>query len=262
MNAEQMLRASAAESIGIRSSVDGDEERVKKPKSRLKYIIHIAVMSITIASIIVQGVAMAVERSALMYVAGIIALLLAAVVCARQVLMAKTDTLREVHNKLREEVNRLTGENNELHNNVDELQTDVVKVQDIEKQLSQIAEADGTNVNHLVDLVKTNATTTRKQADCLKGSVAEAVLTSVLRTDRDSDLKITDREVDILVRRLKHQDGIKIEEKDLRDSLCKGDGSIGNLMNFFRKIMDETADNEANQALTLDMESFCKSYRR
>jgi len=245
-------------SPNVSASVDlpdyaNEEDNVTK-RSGTKYIIHTAVMSATIASVVVQILAMVVERKVLMFVAGGLALLLAIVVASRQVLMARMDTLRDVHNKLREEVNRMTGENNELHSSVDELETEVGRVQDIEKKLLEIAKADNTNVDHLVKLVNENAITLQRQAQCLKGAVAEQVLTSVLRTDRDSDLKITDREVDILVARLKHQDGIKIDEEQLRAVLKKNDGTIGSLMGFFRSMMDDEESTERS-IISVDVES-------
>lgn len=87
----------------------------------------------------------------------------------------------------------------------------------------------------------------------------EQILTSVLRTDRNSDLKLNDREVDILVTRLRHQNGIKVEEKQLREVLQNSDGSIGNLMRFFRSTMDESTDDEG--PISLDMPSLRNSHR-
>ena len=77
----------------------------------------------------------------------------------------------------------------------------------------------------------------------MKAAVAEQILTSILRTDKDGDLQITDREVDILVMRLKHQEGVEIEEQALRRELAKVSGSIGSLMEFFRNMEDETSEN-------------------
>jgi len=239
---------------------DDKTENTEKSGTSKSVAIHTAVIFITIASVIMQCLAMAIEQSTFLYCVGILALLLATVVGVRQVTMAKMDTLRDFQNKLREEVNELTVLNNELHNNVNDLETEVDRVQDLERKLSNIARADGTNVDHLVELVKANSIIIAKQSECIKGSVTEQVLTSVLRTDRNSDLKLNDREIDILVRRLRHQDGIKVEENQLRTVLQKGDGSIGNLMDFFRSIMDESTDDKG--PITLDMPSLHTSFRK
>lgn len=186
-------------SDGILWDLAGNDEKSGKSKSvGLKYTRHTAVISITIASVIIQCLAMAIEQSALLYFVGILALLLATVVGVRQVsygskryyafhgpflspkilisntmpfiihitqvTMAKMDTLCDLQNKLREEINELTGENNELHNNVNDLETEVDKVQDLERKLNDIALVDGSNVSHLVELVKENSIIIAKQS--------------------------------------------------------------------------------------------------
>ena len=86
----------------------------------------------------------------------------------------------------------------------------------------------------------------------MKAAVAEQILTSILRTDKDGDLQITDREVDILVMRLKHQEGVEIEEKVLRKELAKVSGSIGSLMEFFRNMEDESSSKNSGIAVNMD----------
>jgi len=238
------------------------EEADDEKKTGLKYLLSTVVMSVAAGSFVLQILAMIVANHGLMYFSGVLACLLASAVGIQQVLISRMDTLRDVHNKLRDEVNRMTEENNELNRNVNDLQDEVSRVEDIESQLSELAQVGNVHVNDLVGLVKENDTTLKKQIRCVKASAAENILTSILRTDRDADLQITDREVDILIRRLKHLDGVKVDENQLRAELKKSDGSISNLMNFFRNIDDESNELKERTPLSVDMQSYRKSYRK
>jgi len=245
-------------SIEHRPGEDVDEEK----KTGLKYLLSIAALSAAIGSFVFQILAMVVANHGLMYFAGVLACLLASAVGTQQVLISRMDTLRDVHNKLRDEVNLMTEENNELNRNVNDLQDEVSRVEDIEAQLTELAQIGNVHVNNLVSLVKENDITLKKQIRCVKASAAENILTSILRTDRDSDLQITDREVDILIMRLKHLEGVKVDENQLRESLKKNGGSISNLMKFFREIDDESNELKERTPLSVDMKSYRKSYRK
>lgn len=220
------------------------EEGEEKPKlTGWGYVRSIAANLLATGSLAMQVVIILTVGSIFTYIAGGIGAFVALVVGLRQFKLSKMDTLRDVHNKLRDEVNRMTEENNILSSNVTELSGEVDRVEVIEGELQEIARVGQTNVDNLVKLVAENAETMRQQIKCVKAAVAEQILTSILRTDKDGDLQITDREVDILVMRLKHQEGVEIEENALRRELQKVSGSIGSLMEFFRNMDDETSEN-------------------
>ncbi len=81
----------------------------------------------------------------------------------KQIIMQRIDTLRVVHNKIRQEVNRFMEENNNLTRNVDGLEDKTIKLQEVTKQLDQIAEKQGASAQELVTLVKENAETIKEQ---------------------------------------------------------------------------------------------------
>jgi len=245
-------------SLSVAASVDrsaiehqGEDEA---PKTGLQYLFSIAAMCLAVGSFGFQIAAIVITLGPFMYIAGGLGMVIAAAVGVRQITIAKMDTLRDIHNKLRDEVNRMTGENNLLHNNVDELETEVHRVEKIEGELTIIAERGNMNANKLVDLVKQNAETLKRQTKCVKASVAEQVLTSILRTDRDSSLTITENEVNRLCLRLKHLDGIKIDEAQLRSILKTNDGSVGSVMQFLRS-MDPDSDETDDIGIKVDLQS-------
>jgi len=235
---------------------DPGEEVVEENKTSFKYFLRIAPMLTAAGSLVFQILAMVFKDNWLMYFSGILACLLASLVGTQQILITRMDKLRDVHNKLRDEVNRMTEENNELNGNVSGLQTEVNRVEDIEAQLEELAQDGNVQVNDLVGSVKENDITLKKQIKCVKASAAENILTTLLRTDRDGDFQITDREADNLIRRLKHLDGLRIEEDKMRAVFNQTGTSISNIMNFLREIDDENNELRQNTPLSVDMESY------
>ena len=134
-------------------------ENEKKKKDKISSVIII----VGLTSMVLQFLAMAWSRANVMYAAGIIGLSIAPLVVIRQFVLMRMDSLRCVHNKLRMEINKLTLENNALQRNVDDLQVEVEKVSEVEVELAQIAESQGTNVGELMDLVKVNGIVIKAQ---------------------------------------------------------------------------------------------------
>jgi len=232
---------------------EGSQGSEKEKLTGWKYLRSIAAGLLAAGSLAMQVVIILTVGGIPTFIAGGLGAFVAVCVGVRQAFLSKMDTLRDVHNKLRDEVNRMTEENNILSSNVNELSGEVDRVEVIEGELQIIAEVGQTNVNNLVNLIAENAETMRAQVKCVKAAVAEQILTSILRTDKDGDLQITDREVDILVMRLKHQEGVEIEEVSLRRELAKVSGSIGSLMEFFRHMEDETSE---NSPIAVNMEAY------
>ena len=141
---------------------EGNEEADGNKKKN--HILATIVLFGSTASIFLQIVAMWLETSIVVYVMGIIAIIIAPMVMLRQVRLSKMESIRQVHNDLRKEVNRLQGENGVLKDRVNGLQVEVDKVEDLEKQLSNIARSQNANVNDLVEAVKENGIILKEQA--------------------------------------------------------------------------------------------------
>jgi len=242
---------------------DDGSEPVKRQKTGLKHLFSTVIMSASIGCIVFHLMSMLLHRDGkIIYVAGILGIIVSIVVISRQMLLARIDTLRAVHNKVREEVNRLQEENNDLHRNVDELQVKVEHVQNIEQQLSQIAQSQNSTVNKLMILVKENGVVVKKQSDVIKASFAEQLFTTVLLTDRNNDMKITEREANLLVMRLRNQQGIKLNENELRASLRRSNGSISAIMDIVHNLEKQNNQNDEEKIVEIDVDAFVRSYKK
>lgn len=157
----------------------------------------------------------------------------------KQVILLRLDTLRTVHNKIRMEVNRFMEENNKLTRNVDGLEDQVLRLQDLQEDLERVAQAQGCTANELVSLVEENASTLKQQKALAKAELQEQLLSTVLRTDRNGDLQIDEREANILVLRLKNRAGVEFNEEHVRQSLVETRGSLPALLNLLREISNE-----------------------
>lgn len=68
----------------------------------------------------------------------------------------------------------------------------------------------------------------------------EQLLTAVLRTDRNGDFQIDEREATVLISRMRNFPGIVFDENRVRKSLLKANGSLPALMNIIREIGEES----------------------
>lgn len=221
---------------------DMNEQNKLEAKKKKKDKISSAIIIIGLTSMVLQFLAMAWAQSTVMFVAGIIGVSIAPLVVIRQFVLMRMDTLRCVHNKLRMEINKLTLENNALQRNVDDLQVEVGKVSEVEGELAQIAESQGSNVGELIDLVKDNGIVLKAQEKCARAAFQESLLTTILRTDRDQSMTISEREANILIMRMRNQDGIHLDEDRFRQALAESHTSISSVLKIVREIDQEHDD--------------------
>lgn len=236
-----------------------DENMAKDEEEKKRgYTLSYFVFLISGASILLQIFAMWIEASAVVYVMGVVGIIISPIVILRQVRLNKLETVRMVHNKLRQEVNRLQEENDALQGQVHDLQVEVDKVDDLERQLGAIAKDQGANVKDLVEAVKENGIILKEQAKCAKAAFEEQLFTTVLRTDRNRDMRIEGREADILILRLKNQEGITLNEEKFRDRLEK-ESSVATLMKIVYDLEKEGQGDDA--ILKVNMEEIVESQR-
>ena len=77
-----------------------------------------------------------------------------------------------------------------------------------------------------------------------KADLQEQLLATVLRTDRDGNLQIDDREASILVLRMKNHGGLEFNEERVRRALVKTNGSLPALLNILRQIGGDEDDDD------------------
>lgn len=160
------------------------------------------------------------------FAASAVAIFVALIVVKRQIIdMAPTHTLRFVHNKLRRKVHHLFLANNQLKEHVDDLEKQIENLQECESQLSVISKKQNKNVDQLVDLVRENATLLDKMTRAIKANATMSLVDLALDSDRDESSLFSEREIESLLVRLGHVDGIEVNEKVLRAKL-KEDNSL------------------------------------
>ena len=258
---------SASESTPSREVSSGSDDIKEKDKidegsngvSRKDSTIFSVVLIVCLACFIIQITAMAIEKSAAVIVGAIFGTLWAPVVLVRQRQLKKMQSLREVHNKIREEVNKLQGENEILEGNIDELDTQVEGLEHVEKQVKDITERQGYNVNNLILMVKENGSILKDIKKLVKADFRQQILTTVLRSDRDCDMTIQDKEIDMLLLRLKHQRGIVINEVKFRDALVSKEGCISAIMSFLRETEDQDDIEDKNAIISVDVDEICNA---
>lgn len=225
------------ESPSPTTAQDGTEQEKLEKQSKRTNTVTIIVMVLILATFGFQGLAIGYHTdSVIVIVSGVISAIVASTAGVKQVIMRRMDTLRMVHNKIRSEVNRFMEENNKLTRNVDGLEDEVIQLQDIEKQLNGIAERTGSTAKELIALVKENSAILKQQKILAKADLQEQLLATVLRTDRDGNLQIDEREASILILRMRNHGGLEFDEERVRNALVKTNGSLPALLRILRQI--------------------------
>jgi hypothetical protein len=115
-----------------------------------------------------------------------------------------------------------------------ELEGELEPLKDTEAKLASIAEKNGTSMNTLRELVKENQKTLDGMSKRIKNDME-----AVLHAKRDEDGNFSDREVKILVLRLKGLPAIEVDEEKFaeRASMTRSPSSVSDVM---RTITDDT----------------------
>mmetsp|Transcript_16962 Transcript_16962/g.21462 ORF Transcript_16962/g.21462 Transcript_16962/m.21462 type:complete len:276 (-) Transcript_16962:228-1055(-) len=161
-------------------------------------------------------------------------------------ILNKLGTFRDLHNLLRSKVNELMLENNKLTANVDRLDGSVTELEQIESELASIANTD--NVDRLVYVVSETKRINQKMKKNTQAKIVQQLITTVLRTDRDLDLKIGPIELKNLMMRLDHQPGFDFHADRFMNLLGNTDEPvpIENIMRVIRNLKDDSVPEEEN----------------
>lgn len=205
-------------------------------KRKITIVISTIVILIAISCIIMHAFALYEDQVVVVYVSSICGILMSLGAIHSQYILATIETLRCVHNKIRMQINTMMTENNHLQRNVSALQSQVERVQTVEDEISRIAQGSSRNVQNLVAIVKENERIVKRQGELARQAFQEQLLTSVLRTDRNQDMHITDREVDVLILRLRAQEGIQLKDEKFREHIMESKGSIWSIVELLNEI--------------------------
>lgn len=158
-------------------------------------------------------------------VAGVVALAITPIVLIQRFHLNKLSTFREIHNKLRQNVNKISMENDDLERQTTRLHQKAERVKMVESNLDRIVAKQGGSVDQFVNLVKENGVLQQQMGELLTAQVAQQLMSSIVRADRDQDFDIEDQEVDQLIFQIRAIRGVdQIDENQLRMVLKKTKG--------------------------------------
>jgi hypothetical protein len=146
--------------------------------------------------------------------------------------------LRKVQNELRHKVNDFADLNVALGESNTKLEGELAPLKDTEAKLASIAEKNGASVNTLRELVKENQKTVDGMNKHIKEDVLQSMMEAVLNAERDEDGNFSDREIKMLVIRLKGLPAIEVDEDKFvgRASITR---SLSSVFDMMRTITDD-----------------------
>ncbi|CAB9506407.1 expressed unknown protein [Seminavis robusta] len=167
--------------------------------------------------------------TSVVYVAGIVAILVAPIVMKNQMEMEDKGGLRRVHNRLRENVNVLSSENTKLCGHVNDLVKQVKSLKHVEEELGTIAQENEQDVETLVKLVKENGEITKAITKATKAQAVAQIVDVFLDSDRDESSSLDEKEIQMLSYRLGNLHGIQVNQ-ELFQQKAKEDSSMPGIL--------------------------------
>jgi hypothetical protein len=218
------------------SEADSKKQGILDFQRKITNFITTVVVIVSISAIILECFSMIQIQKNVVYISGIIGLVLSPTVLLKQMILATMDTLRAAHNQIRMEINRFMEENNELHRSVDTLEFEANRLKLAEEDLARVTGGSNQSTMELVKAVKENEGYVNRIEQLTRMAFQEELLKTILRSDKNKDLKITAVEVRALVGRFKVKRGFHLNENRLMNVL-EEDGSVASVV---RLIKDET----------------------
>jgi len=187
-------------------------------------------------------VAMIIEQSAVVIVGGILSAIVGPYAYWQQTRLTDIKALKETQRAVQNEVDRLSEENKRLSKNIDDLTESVDNLKDIEDALDTITKTQGQSVSAFEQQVQENRANLEQMESNLKTSVLQNLISVVLSSDADKNEKLSDEEIDDLVRRIRNISGVEIHEDRFRGSL-QGQ-SVDSVLNLVQNLLNDDTPKE------------------
>ena len=150
--------------------------------------------------------------------------------------LEKEGSVRETNNLIIEQTNRLKKENAKLKQSVTMLKESVNRLKKVEEGLSAMADAQGTDMERLTQLVKENQETIDEMKRLMKGKISQTIISTILKCD-DGDGKLDDGEIEILNLRLSNIEGVTYHQDAMVKLIKKNEGSVYSVMRVVRDML-------------------------
>mmetsp|Transcript_19280 Transcript_19280/g.27125 ORF Transcript_19280/g.27125 Transcript_19280/m.27125 type:complete len:263 (-) Transcript_19280:152-940(-) len=226
----------------------------KLPTRKLCWCRILAVLCI--GSIGLNSVSIGLHQSVVVYITAIVAFFCVIIVTKNELKLRKLGTLRNKIDDCKDQVKSLQNENKKLTGTVHKLDDKVDDLRIVEKELNVILGKQDINIDALGNLVHENKVLVEEMKCIAKADFREVVLTTILRSDRDNDLSISERELNELVFRLKLLESRKFDEKKLRNFLTRSNRSVGTLIEFLR------LTDKDDELVQVELDTISESFRR
>lgn len=179
-------------------------------------------------------------------ICGGLLLLFAPYLAVQKRILNDLGSFRDLHNLLRKKVNELMVQNDVLTNNVNRLAGSVSELEQVEQELAEIADTD--NIDRLVFVVSETKRINEKMKKNVQAKIVQQLITTVLRTDRDLDLKIGPRELKNLMLRLDHSAGFDFHQENFLNLLGNTNEPvpIEKIMGVIRNLKDDSVPESMN----------------
>lgn len=175
---------------------------------------------IAAAAVLTALIAMIVEGSIFVILAGILSVLVGPYAYYQQTLLTDIRTLKETKEALKGEVNRLEESNQRLSTNIDNMTGSVQRLEEVDQALQVITAAQGQSVDAFRKQVEDAKAILQHMQSNHKAAMLQNLLTVIFRSDTDGDNTIGDEETENLLRSLKNAaPEVKIHEDRFRQAV-------------------------------------------
>mmetsp|Transcript_23799 Transcript_23799/g.66479 ORF Transcript_23799/g.66479 Transcript_23799/m.66479 type:complete len:255 (-) Transcript_23799:391-1155(-) len=196
----------------------GDEEADEKKPEGMAFMTK-AILLVGLVAAVVNAVAIVVEGSMIMIIAGGISIVVALAVMKFQLDLGDPDAMRQIQNQLRLAVNDFARTNVGLTNNIDKLEGEANRLKGVEEKLEDIAAQQGKTVSKLNSIVEENRIILEEKRELVKADVMQSMMSAVIECDRDQTGDFSNKEINRLVLRLNGLPAISFNEEKLREKI-------------------------------------------
>jgi hypothetical protein len=140
-------------------------------------------------------------------------------------------------------VNDFAHLNTKMAKNNTRLEGELLPLKETEQKLAAIAEKNGSDVNKLRDLVKQNQKCQNEMKEDLKFGVVQDMMDAVLNAERSEDGHFSDKEIRVLLMRLKGLPSIDVDEAKFTERV-KMTRSLTAVLDMMRTISDDNIPEE------------------
>jgi len=203
-----------------------------------------AAMVVAGAAVSTSVAAMLLASGPLVIPAGVLSCLIGPYAWWQQTRLTDIKALKETHEAFQLEVNTLKQENERLKKNVEELGDTVNRLEDVEEALDVITQTQGQSVEAFAQQVEENRDILKQMQKNLKANVLQNLLSVVIRSDTDGDMRIDESEMGELIERMNSVNGVELHEDRFRKAIMDAGGSIKAVMDVVKNLLSDNVSKD------------------